>query len=287
MEKPIPVQVIDCNNVFCSEVTYINELHALHESIVYSCREATRGNISHTTKSKQSRCVPGWTTEHSLAMDRSFFWHRLWVSNDKPESGWVFDIMRCTRSKYHYMVRNLKRTRDTQIRAALGRALLLNGNRDYSRELKKIRGKIRSVTSVIDGFTESKDIANAFASKYSVLYNSVISPDAKLQFMSQSIEQGIHTQCLQDCSFSHCISKDDVIRAVKHLNPGKSAGASGVMSDSVIHGTNMLFEYITCLFNSMLRHGISPDEFLVSILIPIPKDIESTQGTVAITEQLH
>ena len=43
------------------------------------------------------------------------------------------------------------------------------------------------------------------------------------------------------------------------------------MSDSVIHGTNMLFEYITCLFNSMLRHGISPDEFLVSILIPIPK----------------
>ena len=43
------------------------------------------------------------------------------------------------------------------------------------------------------------------------------------------------------------------------------------MSDSVIHGTNMLFEYITCLFNSMLRHGISLDEFLVSILIPIPK----------------
>ena len=115
------------------------------------------------------------------------------------------------------------------------------------------------------------DIANAFASKYSVLYNSVISPDAELQFMSQSIEQGIHTQCIQDCSFSHCISKDDVIRAVKHLNRRKSGGASGVMSDSVIHGTNMLFEYITCLFNSTLRHGISPADFLVSILIPIPK----------------
>ena len=77
------------------------------------------------------------------------------------------------------------------------------------------------------------------------------------------------------------------MRAVKHLNPGKFGGACGVMSDSVIHGTNMLFVYITCLFNSMLRHGISLDEFLVSILIPIPKDIESTQGTVAITEQLH
>ena len=254
---------------------FVARLHALHESIVYSCREATRCSISHTTKSKQSRRVPGWTTVLNTPLPGtvSFFWHRLWVSNVKPESGWVFNIMRCTRSKYHYMVRNLKRTRDTQIRASLGRSLLLNGNRDYSRELKKIRRKIRSVTSVIDGFTESKDIANAFASKYSVLYNSVINPDVELQFMSLSIEQGIHTQCLQDCSFSHCTcrSKDDVIRAVKHLNPGKSGSASGVMSDSVIHGTNMLFEYITCLFNSMLRHGISPDEFLVSIWMPIPK----------------
>ena len=43
------------------------------------------------------------------------------------------------------------------------------------------------------------------------------------------------------------------------------------MSDSVIHGTNMLFEYITCLFNSILRQCISADEFLVSILIPIPR----------------
>ena len=65
--------------------------------------------------------------------------------------------------------------------------------------LRKSEGQIRSVTSVIDGFTESKDIANAFASKYSVLYNSVISPDTELQFMSHSIEQGSHTQCFCVC----------------------------------------------------------------------------------------
>ena len=75
-----------------------------------------------------------------------------------------------------------------------------------------------------------------------------------------------------DCSFFHCISIDDVITAVKHLNPGKSGGVSGVMSDIVIHGTNMLFECITWLFNSMLHHGISHDEFLVSTLIVITKE---------------
>ena len=59
MEKPIPVQVIDCKNVFCSEVTCINELHALHESIVYSCREATRCSISHTTKNNNQDVCQG------------------------------------------------------------------------------------------------------------------------------------------------------------------------------------------------------------------------------------
>ena len=44
------------------------------------------------------------------------------------------------------------------------------------------------------------------------------------------------------------------------------------VTESIIRciSIDMLFEYIIGLFNSMLRHGISPDEFLVSILIPIP-----------------
>ena len=55
------------------------------------------------------------------------------------------------------------------------------------------------------------------------------------------------------------------------LRPGKSGGANGVMSDSFIHGTNLLYQYILVLFNAMLTHGISPDDFKISILIPIPK----------------
>ena len=99
--------------------------------------------------------------------------------------------------------------------------------------------------------------------------------------MSQSIEQSIHTQCLQDCSFSHCVSKDDVIRAVKHLNPGKSGGASGVISKSIIHGTNICYLSILLVYftlQCMLCHGISPDELLVSILIPIPEGYRVVTG---------
>ena len=43
------------------------------------------------------------------------------------------------------------------------------------------------------------------------------------------------------------------------------------MSDSFTHGTNLLYQYILVLFNAMLTHGVSPDDFKISILIPIPK----------------
>ena len=57
------------------------------------------------------------------------------------------------------------------------------------------------------------------------------------------------------------------------LRPGKSGGANGVMSDSFIHVTNLLYQYtcILVLFSAMLTHGVSPDDFKISILIPIPK----------------
>ena len=72
------------------------------------------------------------------------------------------------------------------------------------------------------------------------------------------------------CSFTHRNTIDHIVKSVKLLRPGKSGGANGVMSDSFIHGTNLLYQYILVLFNAMLTHGVSPDDFKISILIPIP-----------------
>ena len=77
------------------------------------------------------------------------------------------------RSKYHYLVRSPKRSRDLQVRCALGRSLFSHSNRDYWKDISKIRSKCRSSSFVINGYNDSTDIANEFASKYNVIYNSV------------------------------------------------------------------------------------------------------------------
>ena len=56
-------------------------------------------------------------------------WHRKWIDNGKVDTGWFAVILRSTRSKYNYLIRSLKRNGDSQIRGALGRALLTHDNR--------------------------------------------------------------------------------------------------------------------------------------------------------------
>ena len=190
--------------------------------------------------------------------------------------------------KYHYLVRSLKRSRNLQILCALGRSLLSHNNRDYWKEIRKIGSKCHSSSSVINGYTNSTDIANEFASKYNVLYNSVNSSDpTDLQSMALSIRKDIITTSEStDHSFSHVITMPDIKSAVKKLRAGKSGGVSAVTSDCFIHGSDSLYAFIAMLFNAMLLHGPLPKDFCVSILIPIPKgsrvDVRKPQNYRAI-----
>ncbi len=45
-----------------------------------------------------------------------------------------------------------------------------------------------------------------------------------------------------------------------------------LLSDHFLHDTNLIFSHIVKLFNIMITHGNSPDDFRLSTLIPIPKN---------------
>ena len=60
--------------------------------------------------------------------------------------------------------------------------------------------------------------------------------------------------------------------AIHKLKSEKSDCVDSMMSDNLLHGTNCLFRYIACLFTTMLCHRIAPTRFLLSKLVPIPKN---------------
>ena len=72
--------------------------------------------------------------------------------------------------------------------------------------------------------------------------------------------------------YCHVISRDDVRDAVSKLKSSKIGEDGRFYSDSIIHGTGLLFEYISKLLSAMICHSYASTSFIKSSIIPIPKD---------------
>ena len=55
-----------------------------------------------------NKYIPAWNNEVKPTRDISLFWHQLRVDNGRPRQGVVADVMRSTRDKYHYVLRNVR-----------------------------------------------------------------------------------------------------------------------------------------------------------------------------------
>ena len=44
--------------------------------------------------------------------NRSLFWHLIWLESDKSRSGFVYDVMKRTRHRYHYAIRSCKKEKN-------------------------------------------------------------------------------------------------------------------------------------------------------------------------------
>ena len=69
----------------------------------------------------------------------------------------------------------------------------------------------------------------------------------------------------------HIITKADVIKAIQKLKSNKIDEGGILFSNNFIHGTDLLYLYLSVLFNSMIDHGFAPVSFLQSSIVSIPE----------------
>ena len=71
---------------------------------------------------------------------------------------------------------------------------------------------------------------------------------------------------------THCTTVEQVKFAINKLKPEKSNSTDGLLSDNLKNGTHLLYSYIAFLFTCMLTHGVSPIDFCLYVIVPIPKN---------------
>ena len=103
-----------------------------------------------------------------------------------------------------------------------------------------------------------------------------------MESLNENIDINVRNHCTDNANetdgHTHChvIERNHVKSAIDKLKSSKIDQNGCIFSDSIIHGTELLFDYVCILFNAMICHSYAPPSFIKSSIIPIPKGTKAT-----------
>ena len=127
---------VQCDNVLCKE--HDNDINILCTKIINVCTDAADRNIPRSVMyGCMYKNVPGWEEHVKPYRNKSIFWHGIWLDNERPKHGIVWEIMRRTRAQYHSQVRWVKQnTRYIQSKK-MAQSVLKGNTKDLWTEVKE------------------------------------------------------------------------------------------------------------------------------------------------------
>ena len=95
----------------------------------------------------------------------------------------------------------------------------------------------------------------------------------QLQNVANVSDKNIQDVCCKEKYYSkHKYEFKELKEAISCLKEHKINSDGEFYSYPILHGSDKLKVHLMLLFNSMVVHGIYPDEFFKSVIIPIPKN---------------
>ena len=265
-----PRVAIECRHIGCTE--HSEMISRYHKQLVEACITAGRESIP-SVKNKGRKA--GWEEFVAPHQREAIFWNRLWVENGKPDSGWICAIRDSTRREYKRISRWVIRNQEKLKADKMATALLDNRSRDFWSEVKRSKGKQSAVISSVDGVDGAVGVCDVFKEKYDHLYNSVSFDECEMQALMSKVKDMSSSSCAVGiCYDDHVITVTDVSKAISKLKVGKSDALEGLYSDHFKNAPIDLHVHIALLLSSMLIHGTSPMDMLLSVLVPIPKNLK-------------
>ncbi len=119
----------------------------------------------------------------------------------------------------------------------------------------------------VDGHVNEEEISRqVFGEKYNNVYISVPYSEDDMHSIKQEINDRLNMS-----NEIYKLDVHDVSKAVHRLKHGNFDGEECLNSDHIINGPHLLTVLLTCIFNCMLAHGVTPDSMLAGTMVPIPK----------------
>ena len=270
----IPSDCVNCKDFKCNQSNHLKQIEMFHDNIVNSCITAAAClphtkdiNMKHSGSLKRT---PGWNEHCAVKREQAIYYHNLWKTSGRPKHGHLAETRRITRAQFHHAVRLVQRNEGLIKSQNMAESILQNDTRNLFKEAKKMRGSSTRIPGVIDGVTGNQQIADVFSNKFQKVFTSVPSCESSLDILHRDIAARINATCVNEAN--RCLMElSELNDMVRGLKLGKADGNLGLFSDHIINGSELLYTYITFLFNAMIVHGYSPADMLIGTMVPIPK----------------
>ena len=261
---PLPMEALECRDNLCT--AHLNDISEFHDNIVKGLSIAANLSIPIPDRRLRKKIIPGWNDQVESKFRNALFWHKIWIQNGKPLTGVIYDIRRSTRALYHKARKQAVKNKDIISSKNLVQSLKDESSKDFWSKVKRCKVNVSNVANCVDDCRGEKEICNIFKNKFKALYNSVSFDANDMQELKNELDT-----CIVNSNDNYTITSNDVSIAIKKLKIGKNDSWLPHTSDNIIHGTYVLHEYLSVLFNIMIIHGYSPYGMLVGTMVPLPK----------------
>ena len=133
---------------------------SLYNKIIAILTIAAKHAIPFTSpKSHYNKSQPGWNEHVSVFKDEAINWHVIWKMSGSPPEGYVFEMRKASRAKYHKQIKFIHNHRE-EIRAKYIATSFLNIDFNaHCQHVNLLKGKGKNSCPVINGHSTNKDIA--------------------------------------------------------------------------------------------------------------------------------
>ena len=215
--------------------------------------------------------MAGWNYYVKPFKDKSIFWSEMWKQAGCPQTGYISDIRKNTRAKYHSAIKYIKRNKDIFVKNKIANCLSNNKFSSFWQEIRKIKKPNSYMNvNVIDGCIGDMKIVDNFKDIYESLYNSVV--DKNKDLIDNKINSLVEKCINKSCSSPHSFSLKQIINAISSLKSNQKDYTYNILSNNFINGSVKLFNFLNKIFNSILIHGCTDYIFNQSITVPIVKN---------------
>ena len=137
------------NIVLCDSVAYCKDhtctkhrenLCKIYSSVIDSCVTSSQ-HIPNNSSYKSSKVMPGWNDQVQQLKEEALSWHAYWKAHGRPTSGYVAEMHRIIRARYHRAIRHIEKEATKIQSEKMAQSILSDGSRGVWPEVRKIKGK--------------------------------------------------------------------------------------------------------------------------------------------------